>query len=99
MEREVASRYRDVKPTGETFMIRQLLLASMLLGQAGPALAQATTDPTHAIGLMPDQIQWKKGEASYTAWPIGDPNKPGACLEFIKWHPGHFSHPHYHRDR
>ena len=45
---------------------------------------------------MPDQIQWKKGEASDTAWPIGDPTKPGACLEFIKWHPGHFSHPHYH---
>ena len=26
----------------------------------------------------------------------GDPDKPGPCLELIKWHPGHFSHPHYH---
>ena len=77
-------------------MIRHLLLASMFLGQAAPALAQATTDPTHAIGLMPDQIQWKKGEASDTAWPIGDPKKPGACLELIKWHPTHFSRPHSH---
>ena len=77
-------------------MIKHLLLASMLLGSAAPAFAQATIDPTHAIGLMPDQIQWKKGEANDTAWPIGDPKKPGACLELIKWHPGHFSHPHYH---
>ena len=61
-----------------------------------PAFGDATIDPTHAIGLTPDQIQWKKGEASDTAWPIGDPTKPGACLELINWHPDHFSHPHYH---
>jgi quercetin dioxygenase-like cupin family protein len=77
-------------------VLKRLILASVLLGLASPALAAATTDPTHAIGLLPDQIQWKKGEASDTAWPIGDQNKPGACLELIRWHPGHFSHPHYH---
>jgi hypothetical protein len=77
-------------------MIKKLLLASVILGASVPALGAATLDPTHAIGLMPDQIQWKKGEASDTAWPIGDQTKPGACLELIKWHPNHFSHPHYH---
>jgi hypothetical protein len=77
-------------------MIRPLLLAFMFSGAAVPAFAQATTDPTHAIALMPDQIQWKMGVASDTAWPIGDPNQPGACLELIRWHPGHFSRPHYH---
>ena len=76
-------------------MLKQLLIASVFAGASAPAFA-ASLDPNNAIGLMPDQIQWKKGEASDTSWPIGDPAKPGACLEFIKWHPGHFSHPHYH---
>jgi quercetin dioxygenase-like cupin family protein len=81
---------------GRTAVLNRLILASVLLGVASPAFAAATTDPTHAIGLLPDQVQWKKGEASDTAWPIGDQHKPGACLELIRWHPGHFSHPHYH---
>jgi len=76
-------------------MLKQLLIASVLANACAPAFA-ASIDPNNAIALTPDQIQWKKGEANDTAWPIGDPAKPGACLEFIKWHPGHFSHPHYH---
>jgi hypothetical protein len=76
-------------------MLKQLLIASVLASASAPAFA-ASIDPNNAIALTPDQIQWKKGEASDTSWPIGDPAKPGACLEFIKWHPGHFSHPHYH---
>jgi len=64
-----------------------------------PALAQgeATIDPARAVGLTPDKIEWEKGEASDKAWPIGNPSQPGPCLELIKWHPGHFSHPHYHQ--
>ena len=81
---------------GRTALLNRLILASVLLGVASPAFAAATTDPTHAIGLLPDQVQWNKSEASDTAWPIGDQHKPGACLELIRWHPGHFSHPHYH---
>jgi hypothetical protein len=77
------------------FMIRKLFLASAFLAAAAPSFA-ATTDPTRAIALMPDNIQWQKGEASDTAWPIGDQHKPGACMELIRWHTGHFSHPHYH---
>ncbi|HEY0267023.1 MAG TPA: hypothetical protein VGC16_09740 [Rhizomicrobium sp.] len=77
-------------------MLRHLLLASAFLSAAAPALAAAAIDPTHAAGLTPDQIQWTRGEASDTAWPIGDQHKPGPCLELITWHPGHFSHPHYH---
>ena len=77
-------------------MLKQLVIASVVFaGACAPAFA-ASIDPNNAIALTPDQIQWKKGEASDTSWPIGDPAKPGACLEFIKWHPGHFSHPHYH---
>ena len=79
-------------------MIRRLIIASTILFMAAPVFA-ATTDPTHAITLLPGQIQWKMGEASDTAWPIGDDKKPGACLELIRWHPGHFSRPHYHSRR
>jgi len=82
-------------------MIKKLLLASAFLGAITPALttaagAAATIDPKNAIGLTPDQIQWTKGEASDQAWPIGNKDQAGPCLELIKWHTGHFSHPHYH---
>lgn len=79
------------------------LLAAGLALSAAPALAQAPAsakaeiDPARAIGLTPDQIQWEKGEASDKAWPIGNKDQPGACMELIKWHPGHFSRPHYHQ--
>jgi hypothetical protein len=95
MEVGAPRRYRGPNHNGETFMIRKLLLASAFLWAGAPAIA-ATIDPTHAVTLTPDQIQWTKGEANDTAWPIGDKDKPGACLELIKWHPNHFSHPHYH---
>ena len=72
----------------------KLLLVLTLLTSA-PVFA-ATTDPTHALGLQPGEIHWTNGEASDTAWPVGDRQKPGACLELIRWHPGHFSRPHYH---
>jgi len=58
-------------------MIKKLLLASVILGASIPAFGAATLDPTHAIGLTPDQIQWKKGEGSDTAWQIRDPTKHG----------------------
>ena len=95
MEVRAHCAYRAGNNNGETSMIRKLLLASAFLWAGTPAIA-ATTDPSHAIALLPGQIQWTKGEASDTAWPIGDKDKPGACLELIRWHPGHFSHPHYH---
>ena len=54
-------------------MLRKLLLVPAFLAAAAPAFAQATIDPTRAIGLTPDQIVWKKGVNNDTAWPIGDP--------------------------
>ena len=78
-------------------MLKRLLLASIFSAAAGTqAFSAATIDPTRAIGLMPDQIQWTKGVNNDTAWPIGDPKNAGHCLELIKWHPTHFSRPHYH---
>jgi hypothetical protein len=78
-------------------MRTRLLLAAAYLAGTVPVLAQATTDPSRAIALTPDKIQWTLGEASDKAWPVGDEHKPGACIELIRWHPGHFSHPHYHQ--
>ena len=82
-------------------MLRKLFLLSAFLAVATPAFAQttgtkATIDPTRAIGLTPDQIQWTKKPNNDTAWVIGDPKKPGPCLELIRWHPTYFSRPHYH---
>ncbi len=77
-------------------MLRRLILAAATLAGTAPGFAAATIDPSRAIGLLPDQIQWGKGEASDKAWPVGDEKKPGACIELIRWHPNHFSHPHYH---
>ena len=57
-------------------MLKRLLLASAFAAACTPAFSAATIDPTRAIGLMPDQIQWTKGVNNDTAWPIGDPKKP-----------------------
>jgi hypothetical protein len=95
MESAPARRYRGLKQ-GETFMLKTLLLASVFVGATAPAFA-ATIDPSRAVTFTPDKIQWQKGKASDQAWPIGDKDKPGMCMELIKWHPGHFSHPHYHQ--
>ena len=77
-------------------MLSRFALAAAYLAAATPGFAAAAIDPSRAITFQPDQIQWQKGEASDQAWPIGDSKKPGACMELIKWHPGHFSHPHFH---
>jgi len=57
----------------EASMLKRLLLASMFSAACTPAFSAATIDPSRAIGLMPDQIQWTKGVNNDTAWPIGDP--------------------------
>ena len=82
-------------------MLRKLLLLPAILVATTQAFGQATVDkptvdPTRAIGLNPDQIQWTKGERNDTAWVVGDPKKEGHCLQLIRWKPPHFSRPHYH---
>ena len=56
-------------------MLRTLALASGLMAVAlAPVFAQdaAAINPSRAVGLTPDKIQWQKGEASDQAWPIGN---------------------------
>jgi hypothetical protein len=65
-------------------MIKKLLLASAFLSAITPAL---TTAAGAAATIDPRQGP---------AWPIGNKDQAGPCLELIKWHPNHFSHPHYH---
>ena len=52
--------------TGETFMIKNCFWHRSSSAPSRPPSRAATIDPTHAIALTPDQIQWKKGEASDT---------------------------------
>jgi hypothetical protein len=66
---------------------------------ATAALAQSNApkpDPSHIIFTPPKDIKWKVGEGSDQAVIFGDPDKAGLYGILIRWHPGHFSRPHFH---
>jgi hypothetical protein len=49
--------------------------------------------------VLPDNIKWGpaaglEGTDAYTL--VGDPAKPGFYVVLNRFHPGNFSHPHYH---
>jgi hypothetical protein len=49
--------------------------------------------------VIPENIKWGpaaglEGTDSYTL--VGDPGKPGFYVVLNRFHPGYFSHPHYH---
>ena len=80
-------------------MRRMVRLAAMVSALVLGAQAQAIELDPKIVGFkLPDQIQWTENARAGNRSAIlqGDPTKPGACLELIKWHPNHFSHPHYH---
>jgi hypothetical protein len=53
-------------------------------------------DPSHIVFTPPKDIKWKMGTGSDQAVIFGDPDKPGLYGILIRWHPGNFSHPHFH---
>ena len=76
-------------------MIRRLFIGACVLALAAPVFA-ATNDPTHVTAMPADKMHWEFRDGEDVAWPVGDPAKPGPCVEMIRWHGGHFSHPHFH---
>jgi len=51
--------------------------------------------------VIPENIKWGpaaglEGTDSYTL--VGDPGKPGFYVVLNRFHPGYFSHPHYHEN-
>ena len=79
------------------------LLASAGIGYAagaGSNLPDISSLNAKAMQLvLPENIKWGpaaglEGTDSYTL--VGDPAKPGFYVVLNRFHPGYFSHPHYH---
>jgi len=79
------------------------LVASAGLGYAagvtGPIPDASTLNAAAIKLLLPADIKWGPaaglpGTDSYTV--TGDPAKPGFYIVLNRFHPGYFSHPHYH---
>jgi quercetin dioxygenase-like cupin family protein len=76
------------------------------LAFATAALAAAPTvpdisslNPEALKALIPENIPWKAAaglRGTETAVLYGDPGKPGFYVVLNRFHPGNFSHPHYH---
>jgi quercetin dioxygenase-like cupin family protein len=53
-------------------------------------------DPSHVTFTMSKDIKWTSNNGEDQAVIFGDPHKPGLYGVLIRWHPGSFSHPHFH---
>ena len=59
----------------------------------------STLNPAALKALIPANIPWTAAAglgSTETAVLVGDPNKPGFYVVLNRFHPGTFSHPHYH---
>ena len=79
------------------------LAASAGIGYAAGIAANipdiSTLNPKAFKYTLPDNIKWSPaagltGTDSYTL--VGNPAKPGFYVVLNRFHPGNFSHPHYH---
>lgn len=74
-------------------------IAAFVLAPATGATAAGNypvPDPSHITFTIPKDIKWKTSGGSDQAVIFGDPDKPGIYGLLIRWHPGSFSHPHFH---
>jgi quercetin dioxygenase-like cupin family protein len=87
--------------------MKAALIASMALAAAtagagapgaAPNLGPQNLDPKVLSYILPDQIPWTSGNipGADTANLVGDPAKPGFYVVMNRFHPGTFTHPHYH---
>jgi quercetin dioxygenase-like cupin family protein len=68
-------------------------------GAAAPIPDISTLDPAVIKTLIPEKIDWRPAEGLtgvdvYKL--VGDQAKPGFYVVLNRFHPGSFSHPHYH---
>jgi quercetin dioxygenase-like cupin family protein len=64
---------------------------------AAPDLS--TLDPQALRAIIPADIPWKPAaglDGAESATLVGDPAGPGFYVVMNRFHPGHFSKPHYH---
>ena len=73
--------------------------AGAALGATPAAPDMSTLNPAALKALIPDRIPWTAAAGlgtTETAVLVGNPNKPGFYVVLNRFHPGTFSHPHYH---
>jgi quercetin dioxygenase-like cupin family protein len=76
-----------------------VVAAAAVAAAPGPAPDLSTLNPAALKALVPSKINWVKAEGlagTDTAVLVGDPAKPGFYVVLNRFHPGAFSHPHYH---
>ena len=76
---------------------RYLMMPLALAGMLSVSSA-AELNPAAVTYKLPDQIPWGPVDArgAQNAVVVGDPAKPGFYVVLNRFHPGYFSHPHYH---
>jgi len=72
---------------------------SYAAGVSGPIPDISSLNPAAVKLILPKDIKWApaaglEGTDSFTLF--GDPGKPGFYIVLNRFHPGNFSHPHYH---
>lgn len=74
--------------------------ASIGYAAGAASFPDATTlNPAALKFVLPDKIDWKPAAGlagTDAAVLVGDPGKPGFYIQLNRFHPGNFSHPHYH---
>ena len=78
--------------------MRRLAMAALVLALLmGSGVTAAELNPAAVIYKLPDQIPWKLNpNGADSAVLYGDPSKEGLYIQFVRWHAGHMSHPHFH---
>ena len=74
-------------------------LAGVALAATPAAPDLSTLDPAALRALIPEKVDWKPAAGltgTESAVLVGDPAKPGFYVVLNRFHPGNFSHPHYH---
>ena len=88
--------------------MKKIILGALALAAAGGIGYAAGAENIHSIStlnpkamklMLPENIKWGPaagltGTDSYTL--VGDAGKPGFYVVLNRFHPGNFSHPHYH---
>ncbi len=78
------------------------LAASAGLGYAAGASSVpglSTLNPAALSYVLPENVNWQPAAGltgTDAAVLYGDPAKPGFYIQLNRFHPGNFSHPHYH---
>ena len=83
-------------------MVRQVLggvtIAALLFISPLEGQQRQQPDPAVLRYTLPDNLKWvpDAGGGSERVTLFGDPGKPGAYAQLVKWKAGNMSRPHYH---